>query len=291
MANNLADIHRLKKQYNFKFSKSLGQNFLTNDDIIEEIAEGSFIEEEDFVLEIGPGMGVLTKVLAEKSKQVVAVEIDSTLIPLLEKSLSFYKNVDIVNKDILKTDIDALVKEKRKDDHKGNVRIVGNLPYYITTPIIMYILENGVKAESITAMMQKEVADRLMAKAGTKDYGAISVVVNYYCEVKKVVSVGKENFYPVPKVDSTVLRLDIRKEKPVDLIDEKLFFECVKAGFGQRRKTMANSLSKIRGLGKEGILEILSQVGIDPKRRAETMDLQEFANLSNKIAEFKKRGI
>ena len=192
----------------------------------------------------------------------------------------------MVNQDILKTDLNKLIDEaKEKLGQIDHVRIVGNLPYYITTPIIMKILEDGVDADSITIMMQKEVADRIKAKEGTKARGALSVAVQYYCEVEKVTDVPKEVFVPVPKVDSTVLRLDVRSEKPVTLKDDKLFFRAVKCGFGQRRKTLLNSLSSNSGFDKEQVKEILSKAGIEPNRRAETLSIDEFANIANEMYE------
>ena len=272
-----AAIRDIKDRYGFKLSKSLGQNFLTDKNIIDKIIESSLITKDDMVIEIGPGIGVLTAEAAQAAGKVIAVEIDKNLIPILKETLAEFDNVEIVNQDILKTDLNRLIAENGYD----KVRIIGNLPYYITTPIIMKLLEDGVRADSITVMMQKEVADRIKAAPGTKAYGALSLAVQYYCTVEAVAKVPKEVFFPQPKVDSAVLRLDIRGEKPVKLKDERVFFACIKAGFGQRRKTLLNSLTGVCGLGKEEVLGVLETAGIDPVRRAETLSLEEFAALAN----------
>lgn len=277
-------IRDIKERYGFKLSKSLGQNFLTDKNIIDRIIEGAGIGPEDLVIEIGPGIGVITSEAAETAKKVIAVEIDKNLIPILKETLADRDNVEIVNQDILKTDVNRLIDDcfRGEGDFSG-VKIIGNLPYYITTPIIMKLLEDGVKADSITIMMQKEVADRIKAAPGTKAYGALSVAVQYYCTVEAVVNVPKDVFVPQPKVDSTVLKLKIREEKPVELKDREVFFSCVKAGFGQRRKTLLNSLMGVKNITKEAVRESLEAAGIDPSRRAETLDLEEFANLSNEV--------
>lgn len=283
-------IQKIKERHNFQLSKSLGQNFITDKSVIEKIVEGSGIGAEDLVIEIGPGIGVLTAEAAEYAAKVVAVEIDKKLIPILSETLCDYDNVEIINRDILKTDInEIIIKERTAGNFTGGVKIIGNLPYYITTPIIMGILEKGVKADSITIMMQKEVADRIKASPGGKIYGAISVAVQYYCEVRQIASVPKEVFIPRPKVDSAVLRLSIRKDHPVELLDEKAFFACIKAGFGQRRKTLLNSLTGINGLAKETVKDVLEGAGIEPGRRAETLSMEEFAAIANGVVEFSRR--
>ena len=274
-------IKDIKERYGFKLSKSLGQNFLTDKNIIDRIIESAEIGPDDLVIEIGPGIGVITREAAETARKVIAVEIDKNLIPILKETLSDVDNVEIVNQDILKTDVNQLIASL--GDSISGVKIIGNLPYYITTPIIMKLLEDGVKADSITVMMQKEVADRIKAFPGSKAYGALSVAVQYYCTVEAVVNVPKEVFVPQPKVDSTVLRLNIREEAPVKLLNREIFFRCVKAGFGQRRKTLLNSLMGIEGITKEGVKAALEAAGIDPSRRAETLDLEEFAKLSNEV--------
>ncbi len=280
-------IREIKDKHDFKLSKSLGQNFLTDKNIIEEIIQAPAITKNDLVIEIGPGIGVLTSEAAERAAKVIAIEIDRKLIPILKETLKEYDNIEIINKDILKTDLNELLEQNK--EYKGqkidSVKIIGNLPYYITTPIIMKILEDGVKAESITIMMQREVADRLKAPPGSKTYGAISVAVQYYCTITHIVNVPKEVFIPQPKVDSSVLRLDIRKERPVFLKDEKVFFRCVKSGFGQRRKTLLNSLTGTMGASKEEVSKALENANIDSKRRAETLSIEEFAKIANELQE------
>ena len=277
-----AKMAQLRAKHDFRHSKSLGQNFLSDKHIIDAIIEGSEIGAEDLVIEIGPGMGVLTAAAAECASRVVAVEIDRHLIPILTETLENYDNVEIINADVMKTDLSEVVEKYRTS---GKVRIIGNLPYYITTPIVMKLLEERVPADSITIMMQKEVADRIKASPGSKTYGALSVAVGFYCTVRHIANAPKEVFVPRPKVDSTVIRLDVRQERPVELVDEKLFFETIKKGFGQRRKTLLNSLTGIRGMPKESIAAVLADCGIDFRRRAETLSMSEFADLANEIAQ------
>ena len=275
-------IKEIREKHGFRLSKSLGQNFLTDKNIIDRIIESSDIGPEDLVIEIGPGIGVLTAEAAQYAGKVAAVEIDRNLIPILEETLAPYSNVTVINQDGLTTNLPELVERYRG---KGGVKIIGNLPYYITTPIIMKILEDHVPADSITIMMQKEVADRIKAGPGSKTYGALSAAVQYYCTIRQVAAVPKEVFVPQPNVDSSVLKLDIRKQHPVELIDEKMFFVCIKSGFGQRRKTLLNSLTGAAGLSKDAVREILNAVHIDPVRRAETLDLDEFAAIANQMTE------
>jgi 16S rRNA (adenine1518-N6/adenine1519-N6)-dimethyltransferase len=271
-------IREIRDRFGFRFSKSLGQNFLTDKNIIDQILEGSGITGDDLVIEIGPGIGVITREAAHLAHKVIAIEIDTNLIPILNWTLGDLENVEIVNQDVLKTQLNDLIA---KESFPGVVRVVGNLPYYITTPIIMKLLEDQVPAASITVMMQKEVADRLTAKPGTKDFGAISLMVEYFAEAKEIVKVPRTVFVPQPKVDSTVLRLDIRDEKPVKVEDEEFLFKVIKAGFGQRRKTLSNALSVLKGYDKATILRCLEEAGIDPVRRGETLSLEEYARLSD----------
>ena len=277
-----AKMAQLRAKHDFRHSKSLGQNFLSDKNIIDAIIEGSEIGAEDLVIEIGPGMGVLTAAAAECASRVVAVEIDRHLIPILTETLEDYDNVELINADVMKTDLSEVVEKYRTS---GKVRIIGTLPYSITTPIVMKLLEERVPADSITIMMQKEVADRIKASPGSKTYGALSVAVGFYCTVRHIANAPKEVFVPRPKVDSTVIRLDVRQERPVELVDEKLFFETIKKGFGQRRKTLLNSLTGIRGMPKESIAAVLADCGIDSRRRAETLSMSEFADLANEIAQ------
>ena len=278
-------IKDIKARHDFQLSRSLGQNFLTDKNIIDKIVEAPEIGPHDLVIEIGPGIGVLTAEAARRAAKVVAVEIDRKLIPILQETLAEFDNIEILNQDILKTDLHKILEQNR--EYKGQkiegVKIIGNLPYYITTPIIMKILEEGVPADSITIMMQKEVADRLKAPPGSRTYGAISAAVAYYCRVDHVANVPKEVFIPQPKVDSAVLKLSLRKEKPLELANEKLFFQCIKAGFGQRRKTLLNSLTGVGGYTKEQVESALSEAGIDSKRRAETLGIEEFGKVANAL--------
>ena len=278
-------IKDIKARHDFQLSRSLGQNFLTDKNIIDKIVEAPEIGPRDLVIEIGPGIGVLTAEAARRAAKVVAVEIDRKLIPILQETLAEFDNIEILNQDILKTDLHKILEQNR--EYKGQkiegVKIIGNLPYYITTPIIMKILEEGVPADSITIMMQKEVADRLKAPPGSRTYGAISAAVAYYCRVDHVANVPKEVFIPQPKVDSAVLKLSLRKEKPLELANEKLFFQCIKAGFGQRRKTLLNSLTGVGGYTKEQVESALSEAGVDSKRRAETLGIEEFGKIANAL--------
>ena len=276
-------VKSIKDSHDFKFSKSLGQNFLVDKNIVDHIVDGANIGPDDLAIEIGPGMGVITSEAAQRAAKVVAVEIDKTLIPILKETLADHDNVEVINQDILKTDVNEIIEQYGEGRGPKNVKVIGNLPYYITTPIIMKILEDDVPASSITIMMQKEVAERINARPGTKDYGALSVAVQYYCDTQIVANVPKEAFMPQPKVGSTVLRLDIREDRLVKLADKEMFFQVVKAGFGQRRKTLSNSLMGVGGITKEIVRDALEAAGIEPGRRAETLDLYEFAKLSNEI--------
>ncbi len=277
-------IKEIKEKYGFRLAKSLGQNFLTDKNIIDKIIEGSGITGDDLVLEIGPGIGVITYEASLVARRVIAVEIDRNLIPILQETLAERDNIQLINKDILKIDVNQIIEAARAEDPEiKGVKIIGNLPYYITTPIIMKLLEEGVNADGITVMMQKEVADRIKAAPGTKAYGALSVAVQYYCQVESVVNAPKEAFVPQPKVDSTVLNLKIRKSAAVEVKDRDLFFAVVKAGFGQRRKTLSNSLMGVKNITKEIVCESLAAAGIEPSRRAETLNLEEFAELSNQV--------
>ena len=266
----------------FRFSKSLGQNFLIDEHIVTKIVDAMNINENDVVLEIGPGIGTITAEVAKKAKKVIAVEIDSSLIPILKKTLSEFDNVEVIHQDILKTDIETMLRDRNIEEE---IKVIGNLPYYITTPIIMKFLEDRIKMESITTMVQKEVADRMRANPGKKDYGSLSVAVQYFCSVEVVANVPNTVFIPPPKVDSTVIKLTKRKKPPVELISEEMFFKTVRGGFQQRRKTLLNALSNTLGHDKQIIEKILIDSDVDPKRRAETLSIQEFATVANKLCE------
>lgn len=274
-------INEIRDRHNFRLSKSLGQNFLTDKNIIDEIIQSSGISSNDLVIEIGPGIGVLTREALETAGRVIAIELDQRLIPILEETLAGYDNLEIINADILKTDLKAIIEANKGYDA---VRIIGNLPYYITTPIIMKILEEGVPADSVTVMMQKEVADRIKAPVGSKNAGAITAAVQFYCNVTQIASAPKEAFVPRPKVDSAVLRLDVLSSPAVEVRDRSIFFECIKKGFGQRRKTILNSLNGVSGIDKEKLARVFEINNIDPQRRAETLSLAEFGMIADTIS-------
>lgn len=276
--------HRATKEivnkHNFKFSKSLGQNFLIDDNVIDKIIAGSRLSETDKIIEVGPGIGTLTREMGKTAQNVVAIEIDKTLIPILKETLADLDNVEVVNEDILKVDIQGLINEKLDG---GPVKLIANLPYYITTPIVMKFLEEDIPVTDIVVMVQKEVADRMNAKPSTKDYGALSVAVQYYCDTEIVAKAPRHMFVPQPNVDSIVIGLHVRSERKYKVDNEDIFFKTVKASFGQRRKTLLNSLGGLGFLTKDQIKEALQAANIDPKRRGETLSIDEFANLSNEI--------
>ena len=270
------------QKYHFNFQKKFGQNFLIDTHVLEKIIASAGVTQEDFVLEIGPGIGTMTQYLCESAREVVAVEIDQNLIPILQDTLGAYDNVTVINEDILKLDIAKLARER----NGGNpIKVVANLPYYITTPIIMGLFESHVPIESITVMVQKEVADRMQVGPGTKDYGALSLAVQYYAKPEIVANVPPNCFMPRPNVGSAVIRLTRHDMVPVDVEDEKLMFAIIRASFNQRRKTLANGLSNAPGirLSKEEIQESITELGVPVTIRGEAMPLQQFAELSNII--------
>ena len=278
---NPSSTKELLKQFDFRMSKRLGQNFLVDKNILDEIIEGSELTKDDYVLEIGPGIGSMTQKLCESAGKVVAVEIDKKLIPVLSVTLAEYDNITVINGDILKLDLKEVLKE-HFGDHKA--KVIANLPYYITTPIIMKLLEEKLDLQSITIMVQKEVGDRIKAVPGGKVYGALSVAVQYYAKPSQILFVPPESFIPRPDVDSIVLKLDILPKPAVEVESESMFFRVVKASFGQRRKTLLNALTAGNfGLSKEQMKEVLVSVDIDENRRGETLSLQEFANIANKL--------
>ena len=282
--------HRATKEvvnkHNFKFSKSLGQNFLIDDNVIDRILEGARLSETDKIIEVGPGIGTLTREMGKVAENVVSIEIDKTLIPILKETLADLDNVEVVNEDILKVDVQGLIKEKLNG---GPVKLVANLPYYITTPIVMKFLEEDIPVTDIVVMVQKEVADRMNAQPSTKDYGALSVAVQYYCDTEIVAKAPRHMFIPQPNVDSTVIGLHVREERKYPVDSEDIFFKTVKASFGQRRKTLLNSLGGLGFLTKDQIKEALNEANIDEKRRGETLSIDEFANLSNEINKFSSK--
>ena len=268
----------------FKFSKSLGQNFLIDDSVLDSIVYGAELSDEDYVLEIGPGFGTLTQKLCKNAKKVVAVEIDKTAIPILEDNLKEFDNIKIINDDVLKLDLKKLCDEEFEGK---SFKVVANLPYYITTPIVMALLENSLNISMLVVMVQKEVAQRFSAKPNKKDYGAITLSVDYYCDTEMVCDVPPHCFMPPPKVTSAVIKFIVRNEKKVSPKDEKLFFNIIKAAFGMRRKTLLNALSNSGciNLTKEEICNVLEECSVDPKRRGETLDIFEFCTLSDKFFE------
>lgn len=268
------------KKYNFNFQKKYGQNFLIDSNILEKIIENAKITKDDCVLEIGPGIGTMTQYLAENAREVVAVEIDKTLIPILGDTLSAYDNVTVINEDILKVDINKIVEEKNQG---RPIKVVANLPYYITTPIIMGLFESHVPLKSITIMVQKEVADRMQVGPGTKDYGALSLAVQYYAKPEIVLQVPPTCFMPKPNVGSAVINLVRYQNPPVQAKDEKFMFDIIRASFNQRRKTLVNGLGNAAGLHveKEKILSALEQMNLSPTIRGEALTLEQFAILSD----------
>lgn len=266
-------VHYICKRFDIKMSKKLGQNFLIKRGIVDEIVHAAELTPGEPVLEVGPGIGTLTQGLAQSGADVTAIELDRRLLEVLDTTLASYDNVHIVHGDVLKLDVPTIMNHKP-------FKVVANLPYYITTPIIMSLLESKLPIERLVVMVQKEVALRMVAKPGTKDYGALSVAVQYYTEPDIVLDVPPKSFLPAPAVTSSVIRCVLRDKPPVDVIDEKLFFRVVKAGFAQRRKTFSNTM-KTTGLSKDRIEELLAKANIDGQRRGETFTLQEFADVAN----------
>lgn len=266
-------VHYICKRFDIKMSKKLGQNFLIKRGIVDEIVHAAELIPGEPVLEVGPGIGTLTQGLAQSGADVTAIELDRRLLEVLDTTLASYDNVRIVHGDVLKLDVATIMNHKP-------FKVVANLPYYITTPIIMSLLESKLPIERLVVMVQKEVALRMVAKPGTKDYGALSVAVQYYTEPDIVLDVPPKSFLPAPAVTSSVIRCVLRDKPPVDVIDEKLFFRVVKAGFAQRRKTFSNTM-KTTGLSRDRIEELLGKANIDGQRRGETFTLQEFADVAN----------
>ncbi|MBS5884341.1 16S rRNA (adenine(1518)-N(6)/adenine(1519)-N(6))-dimethyltransferase RsmA [Clostridium sp.] len=269
----------LVKKYNFKFSKSLGQNFLIDDSVPRDIVAGAEVDENDLVIEIGPGVGTLTAQLLNKAKKVVAIELDNDLIPILNQEIGDNPKFTLIHKDALKVNFNEIIGEEK------SVKLVANLPYYVTTPIIVKLLKEGYNFKSLTIMIQKEVAERMNADPGNKDYGSLSLLVQYYCNTKIVRRVPPQCFIPRPKVDSIVIRLDKLSEPKVKVENEKLFFDIIRNSFNMRRKTLWNGVKNI-GLSKENLELAFNEANIDPKRRGETLTIEEFATLSDKINQY-----
>lgn len=276
------------QKYRFNFQKKFGQNFLIDTHVLDKIIDASGVTEDDFVLEIGPGIGTMTQYLCERAREVVAVEIDKNLIPILSDTLKNYSNVTVINEDILKLDICKLAEEKNQGEP---IKVVANLPYYITTPIIMGLFESHVPIDSITIMVQKEVAERMQEKPGSKEYGALSLAVQYYAKPEIVANVPPNCFMPRPNVGSAVIRLTRHEKPPVEVEDEKLMFRIIRASFNQRRKTLANGLNNSPEihLPKEVIQESIVSLGVPENIRGEALSLEQFAELSNEIGQRMKQ--
>ena len=279
MSSILEETKYIMKKYNIKANKNLGQNFLISEDVVEKIVESADIKKDELIIEIGPGLGTLTKHLLEKSGKVICIEIDPKMIKILEDRFALYTNFEIINEDVLKVNLQEIIKKEKR-----TCKIVANLPYYITTPIIMKLLENKLEIESITVMIQKEVADRLIAKPGEKETGAITYSVYYYCNAEKILEVPNYSFIPEPEVTSEVIKLKLRKEIPIKVKNIEKMFKIIKNAFMQRRKTLINALVNTQIIkNKEEANEIFEKLNISTKVRAEELTLQQFADISDNI--------
>lgn len=286
---DLSSFHNTREiisKHNFSIQKKYGQNFLIDGRVLDKIIEAAELSKNDYVIEIGPGLGTMTQRMAPLCKHVTAIEIDKELIPILSDTLSDFDNVDVINDDVLKVDFRELIEKKNEGKP---IKIVANLPYYITTPIIMELLEEKLKIKSITVMVQKEVADRMKVGPGTKDYGALSLAVKYYASPYIVANVPQNCFIPRPNVASAVIRLNCHEKPPVSVKDEKLMFSLIRAAFNQRRKTLINAVSNYTGLSftKEDVASALSSIGLDENIRGEVLDLEKFAMLTDRLLESK----
>ncbi len=286
MENILEETKFIMKKYGIRANKSLGQNFLINSEVVENIVNSSEITKEDMVIEIGPGLGTLTKYLLEKAGKVLCIELDTRMIKILEDRFNMYENFEIINADVLKVDLKQIIKQNKKEEQIKNVKIVANLPYYITTPIIMKLLEEQLDIESITVMVQKEVADRLIETPGQKDTGAITYSVYYYCNSEKVMEVPNSSFIPEPEVTSEVIKMTLRKELAVAIENPKFMFMIIKSAYMQRRKTLLNALTNTKVfISKEEGIQILKKLGLDENVRAENLSIEDFANIAKIILE------
>lgn len=280
------DTKFIMDKYHIKAKKLLGQNFLISQDVVEKIVESSQIQKEDLVIEIGPGLGTLTQFLLEKAGKVICIELDKKMIKILQDRFCLYDNFELINEDVLKVDLKGLIAQEKEKSAVKSVKIVANLPYYITTPIIMKLLEEELDLDTITVMIQKEVADRLIAIPGEKDTGAITYSVYYYAEAKAILEVPNDCFIPEPEVTSKVIQLKIRKQPPVEVKNKEVMFRIIKSAFMQRRKTLLNSLTNARVfLNKEEGSKTLEDLGLNVNIRAESLTLQNFADISNKICD------
>ena len=284
MENILEETRFIMKKYGIKANKNLGQNFLVNSEVVYNIINSSEISKEDMVIEIGPGLGTLTKYLLEKAGKVLCIELDTRMIKILEDRFSIYENFEVINQDVLKVNLNEIIKENKKDGKIKNVKVVANLPYYITTPIIMKLLEDRLDIKSITVMIQKEVADRLIETPGGKNTGAITYSVYYYCESEKIMEVPNSSFIPEPEVTSEVIKMTLRNEPVVKLENPKVMFMIIKSAFMQRRKTLLNALTNTKVfLSKEEGIQILKKLNLDENVRAENLSIQDFANIAELI--------
>lgn len=289
MENILEETKYIMKKYGIKANKSLGQNFLINTEVVESIVNSSEISKDDMVIEIGPGLGTLTKYLLEKAGKVLCIELDTRMIKILNERFSIYDNFEIINEDVLKVNLNETIKENKRNGKIKNVKIVANLPYYITTPIIMKLLEDKLDIKSITVMIQKEVADRLIETPGGKDTGAITYSVHYYCKSEKIMEVPNSSFIPEPEVTSEVIKMTLRDEPAVKIENPKVMFMIIKSAFMQRRKTLLNALTNTKVfLSKEEGLEILKKLNLGENVRAENLSIQDFANIAQAIIEKSK---
>ena len=283
MSEALKDTKFLMNKYKIKANKNLGQNFLIDDSALQDIVDGAEIKKDDLVIEIGPGLGSLTKLLLEKAKKVICIELDKKMVKILSERFCVYNNIEIINEDILRINLKEIIKQERgKDKEIKDIKVVANLPYYITTPIIMKLVENDLDIDSITVMIQKEVAERLIAIPGCKETGAITYTIYYYCEGKKIREVEKSCFIPEPEVTSEVINLKLRKKPEIAVVDKKVMFNIIKSAYMQRRKTLLNSLSSV-GVFKtknQGI-EFLKKLGLREDIRPENMKIEDFAKLTN----------
>ncbi len=284
MENILEETKSIMKKYGIRANKSLGQNFLISNEVVEKIINASDIKENDMVIEIGPGLGTLTRFLLQKAKKVLCVELDKKMIKILNDRFSDYNNFELINEDILKVNLKKIIEDNKKTEQIANVKIVANLPYYITTPIIMKLLEEKLDIESITVMIQKEVADRLIEIPGGKNTGAITYTVYYYCESEKIIEVPNNSFIPEPDVTSEVIKMNLRKEPAVKTQEPKIMFMIIKSAFMQRRKTLLNALTNTKVfINKNEGLNILKKLNLNENIRAEELSIQDFANIAKAI--------
>lgn len=284
MENLYNETKFIMKKYNITANKALGQNFLISDDVVSSIVDSAEISKNDLVIEIGPGLGSLTKELLAKAGKVFCIELDKKMLTILNDRFSLYSNFKLINDDVLKVDLKHLISEEKENNNLSNVKIVANLPYYITTPIIMKLLEENLDIDTITVMIQKEVADRLTAIPGNKNSGAITYSVYYYSTAEKIIDVPNDSFIPAPEVTSSVIKLTLRDTAPIEVKNEEILFKLIKAAFMQRRKTLINGLSNSNLFSsKEEIKEILNKLNLDEKVRGENLTLQDFANIANMI--------